>query len=168
MRRILRYLSGTFEFGLFYARLGKFDLIIYYDADYAGSKTDMKSTSGTCHFVGDSLVSWSSKKQNCVVTSTIEAEYISSTLACSQAIWMKNYFFDFYIKFNDCKILCDNTSAINLAKNPITHSRSKHIDIKQHFLRDNVLKNEVPSYFVQTQDQLADMFTKPLATDRFF
>ena len=82
IRRILRYLSGTRELGLFYARTGIFDLITYCDADYVGSKTDRKSTSGTCHFVGDSLVAWSSKKQNCVALWTTEVEYISTALAC--------------------------------------------------------------------------------------
>ena len=167
IKGIFRYLNGTSNLGLFYPSSSLLQLNGFCDADFAGSKTDGKSTSGTCHFIGDSLVAWSSKKQNCVALSITEAEYISAALACSQSIWMKNCFVDLGVMCKGCKLMCDNTSAINLAKNPITHSRSKHIDIKHHFLRDKVLQNEISLEYIRTEDQVADIFTKPLGTERF-
>ena len=103
------------------------------DADFAGYKADKKSTSGTCHFLGHSLVSWFRKKQNSVLLSTTEAEYIAVGSCCVQALWMKQTLrgYDIYLD----KIMCDNISAINLSKNHIQHSRTKHIEIKHHFLR---------------------------------
>jgi hypothetical protein len=89
VKQILRYLKDTSNFGLFYLKLSSFDLVSYSDADFAGSKSDCKSTSRTCHFLGHSLVSWFSKKQNSVSLSTTEAEYIAASLACSQVLWMK-------------------------------------------------------------------------------
>ena len=96
-----------------------------------------------------------------------EAEYILAALACSQVIWMKNCCLDFDVSLHDCVILYDYTSAINLAKNSITHSRSKHIDVKHHFIRDKVLAKEVSLNYVKRDDQIVDIFTKPLANDRF-
>ena len=111
-----------------------------------GSKSDRKSTSGTCHFLGHSLVSWFSKKQNSVSLSTTEAEYIAASLACSQVLWMKQTLKDFGLNYSTTTIYCDNTSAINLSKNPVQHSRTKHIEVRHHFLRDHVLKRR---YFVK-------------------
>ena len=167
VKRIFRYLVDTSDYGLFYPRSPQFNLVTYSDADYAGSRTDRKSTSGTCQFLGESLVSWFSKKQSSVALSTTEAEYIAAALACSQVLWMKNTLKDFNLIFNKIKILCDNTSAINLSKNPVHHSRTKHIDVRHHFLRDNVLKGEIEVEFICTELQLADIFTKPLNYDRF-
>ena len=139
----------------------------YSDADYAGSKVDRKSTSGTCHFLGESLVSWSSKKQASVALSTTESEYIAASLACSQVLYINQFLKDLNIISKKTKIQCDDTSAINLSKNPVHHSRSKHIDVRHHFLRDNVLKGNIELSFVPTHEQLADIFTKPLKTDDF-
>ena len=100
------------------------------DADFAGCKSDRKSTSGTCHFLGHSLVSWFSKKQNSVSLLTTEAEYIAASVAYAQILWMKQTLLDYGISFTNSSIMCDNTSAINLLKNPIQHSRTKHIDIR--------------------------------------
>ena len=167
VKRIMRYLKGTVDFGLFYSKSSTFDLISYSDADFAGSKSDRKSTSGTCHMLGHSLVSWFSKKQNCVSLSTTEAEYIAASLACTQVIWMKQTLKDFGLKFENTTILCDNTSAINLSKNPILHSRTKHIQIRHHFLREQVLNNIIKLEFIPTNKQLADIFTKPLKNEDF-
>ena len=153
--------------GLWYPKGTHFELTSYSDADFAGCKTDRKSTSGTCHFLGHSLVSWFSKKQNSVALSTTEAEYISAGSCCAQALWMKQTLMDFGLVFRHIPIKCDNTSAINLSKNPILHSRSKHIEIRHHFLRDHVQKGDIVLDFVCTEKQLADIFTKPLNEDRF-
>ena len=167
VKRILRYLSGSIEIGLWYSRDSSFELIAYSDADFAGCKLDRKSTSGTCQFLGVNLISWSSKKQNSVALSTAEAEYIAAGSCCAQILWIKQQLEDFGIKLTKTPIRCDNTSAINLSKNPVQHSRSKHIEIRHHFIRDHVQNSNVILDFVCTNDQLADVFTKPLSEDRF-
>ena len=167
VKRIFRYLIGTSTMGLFYQTNNNFNLVGYSDADYAGCKIDRKSTSGTCQFLGYSLVSWSSKKQNSVALSTAEAEYVAIGNCCCQLLWMKQQLEDYGLKFTKMPIYCDNTSAINLSKNPIQHSRTKHIEIRHHFLRDHVQKEDISIEYVHTDDQLADIFTKPLNEDRF-
>jgi hypothetical protein len=167
VKRIFRYLNHTHDFGLFYPKSSTFDLVTYSDADFAGCKSDRKSTSGTCHFVGHSLVSWFSKKQNSVSLSTTEAEYIAASLACAQLLWMKQTLLDYGVSCNVSHIYCDNTSAINLSKNPVHHSRTKHIDIRHHFLRDHVLKGDISLDFISTDRQIADILTKPLKEDTF-
>ena len=167
VKRILRYLIGTQQLGLWYPKASSKLLIGYSDADFAGSKTDRKSTSGACQFLGHSLVSWSSKKQNSVALSTAEAEYIATGSCCAQVLWMKQQLSDFGLNFENIPIKCDNTSAINLSKNPIMHSRTKHIEIRHHFIRDHVQKGDISLEFVQTEFQLADIFTKPLDENRF-
>ncbi|KAK2986388.1 hypothetical protein RJ640_026652 [Escallonia rubra] len=168
VKRILRYLKGTHDLGLWFPRnTSFFDLIGYSDADYAGCKTERKSTSGGCQFLGHSLVSWSSKKQNSVALSTTEAEYMAVGACCAQILWMKQTLLDFGLKYDHIPILCDNTSAIDLTKNPIQHSRTKHIEIKHHFIRDHVQKGDIVLDFVDTNHQLADIFTKPLDSKRF-
>ena len=142
-------------------------MIGYSDADFTGCKIDKKSTSGTCHLLGASLVSWASKKQCSISLSTDEAEYKAMGCCCTQILWIKHNLIDFEIKLECVSIKCDNTSAINLTKNPIQHSRTKHIDIKHHFIRDLVLTKEVKVEYVSTLNQLADIFTKPLPLEQF-
>ncbi|WOH12597.1 hypothetical protein DCAR_0832103 [Daucus carota subsp. sativus] len=132
--------SGTITLGLFYPITNAFDLVGYSDADYAGSQTDRKSTSGVCAFLGQSLVSWLSKKQTSVALSTAEGEYLAAGSCCSQMLWMRQQLKDFGIKCKQTPIFCDNTSTINISENPVNHSRTKHIDVRHHFLRDNVAK----------------------------
>ena len=136
--------------------------------DFAGSKIDRKSTSGTCQFIGSALVSWNSKKQNSVALSTAEAEYISAGSCCAQILWMKQQLSDYGIVLDHISIKCDNTSAIKISKNPILHSRTKHIEIRHHFIRDHILKGDVVFEFVDTKNQLADIITKPLNKDSFY
>ena len=168
VKRIMRYLLGTINLGLWYPKNSTCNLIGYSDSDFAGSKTDRKSTSGTCQFIGSALVSWHSKKQNSVALSTAEAEYISAGSCCAQILWMKQQLSDYGILLDRIPIRCDNTSAINLSKNPVQHSRTKHIEIRHHFLRDHVLKGDCILEFVDTKNQLADIFTKPLPKEIFF
>ena len=129
VKRIFRYLNKTLDFGLYYPKLSSFELMSYSDADYAGCRSDRKSTSGTCHFLGNYLVSWFSKKQNSVALSTADAEYIAAGLACAQVLWMRQTLRDYDILCDTNIIRCENTSAINLSKNHILHSRTKHIDV---------------------------------------
>lgn len=167
VKKIFRYLIGTQNLGLWYPRGTSFDLIGFSDADYAGSKIDRKSTSGTCHFLGHMLVSWSSKKQNSVALSTAEAEYIAAGNCCAQILWIKQQLSDFGVSLNNILIFCDNTSAINITKNPVQHSRTKHIEIRHHFIRDHVLKKDISIEFVDSLNQIADIFTKPLNEAQF-
>src|SRR5256886_9376141 len=143
VKKILRYLKHTTDFGLFYPKACAFELLSYSDADFAGCKTDRKSTSGTCHFLGQSLVSWCCKKQNSVSLSTTEAEYIAVGLACAQVLWMQQMLSDYGITLTKSPILCDNNSAICISKNPALHSRTKHIDVRHHFIRDHIDKGHV-------------------------
>ena len=117
--------------------------------------------------LGRSLVSWSSKKQNFVALSTAEAEYISVGNCCAQLLWMRQTLLDYGISFDQVPLLCDNKSAVKIATNPVQHSRTKHIDIRHHFLRDHVSKGDITMGSVGTEDQLADIFTKPLDESRF-
>jgi hypothetical protein len=133
VKRIMRYLVYTPKFGLWYPKGSTFDLIGYSDADWDGCKIDRKSTSGTYQFLGRSLVSWASKKQNSVVLSTAEAEYIATCHCCAQLLWMRQTLRDYGYKLSKVPILCDNESAIRMADNSVEHSRTKHIDIRYHF-----------------------------------
>jgi len=100
-------------------------------------------------------------------TSTAEAEYIAAGYACAQSIWLKHQLMDYGVKLKKVPLYCDNTSAINLTKNPIQHSKTKHIEIRHHFIRDHIQKGNIEIKLVKTENQLADLFTKPLASDRF-
>ena len=112
------------------------------------------------------LVSWFSKKQVSVALSTAEAKYVAASLCCSQVLWQKQQLIDYGINLDHILIKCDNTSVINLSKNPVQHSRTKHTDIKHHFLRDHVQNGDISLEFVDTNNQLADIFTKPLNEER--
>jgi hypothetical protein len=136
-KRILRYLKHTQNVGLWYPKGENFELIGYFDSDYAGCKVERRSTSGTCQLLGRSLVSWSSKKQNSIALSTVEAEYIAVSSCCAQILWMNATLNDFGIKFKNVPLLCDNESAIKLTNNPVQHARTKHIDVRHHFIRDH-------------------------------
>ena len=149
VKRILRYLKHTPSIGLWYPKGASFTLLGYSDSDFAGCRVDRKSTSGGCHLLGHSLVSWSSKKQNSVAMSTAEAEYIATGACCAQILYMK-------------QSPLDNESATEFANNPVQHSRTKHINIRHHFLRDHVAGNDISFCGVHSKDQLADIFTKPL------
>ena len=139
----------------------------YSDADFTGSRVDRKSTSGTYQFLGNALVSWFSKKQTSVALSTAEAEYISAGSCVTQILWIKQELEDYSLRYTHIPILCDNISAINLSKNPVLHSRTKHIEIRHHFIRDHVQNGDIKLIFVSTENQLADIFTKPLSEDQF-
>jgi len=127
-----------------------------------------KGTSGTCYLLGSSIISWHSKKQACVALSTTKAEYIVVGSNCAQILWLKQQLADFGLKIKKVPLLCDNTSAINLTKNQIQHSRTKHIEIRHHFIRDHVNNGDCEMKFIETKLQLVDIFTKHLPKDRFF
>ena len=113
-------------------------------------------------------MSSSSKRQNCVALSTAEAEYVAAGACCAQLLWMRQTLCDFGCHFTKIQLLCDNESAIKIANNPVSHSRTKHIDIHHHFLRDHETKGDIEIRHVSTEKQLADIFTKPLDESRFY
>ncbi|KAJ9557962.1 hypothetical protein OSB04_012576 [Centaurea solstitialis] len=167
VKRIFRYLKGTPNLGLWYSKDSGFDLTAYSDSDFAGCKIDRKSTTGGCHLLGGKLVSWTSKKQNSVSTSTAEAEYVAAGICCAQVLWLRNQLQDYDIQLSKIPIYCDNTSAIAIANNPVLHSKTKHIEVRYHFIRDHVMNGDIELHFVPTEYQLADLFTKPLDVTRF-
>ncbi|KAJ9552303.1 LOW QUALITY PROTEIN: hypothetical protein OSB04_016348 [Centaurea solstitialis] len=167
VKRIFRYLKGTPNMGLWYSKDSGFDLTAYSDSDFAGCKIDRKSTTGGCHLLGGKLVSWTSKKQNSVSTSTAEAEYVAAGICCAQVLWLRNQLQDYDIQLSKIPIYCDNTSAIAIANNPVLHSKTKHIEVRYHFIRDHVMNGDIELHFVPTEYQLADLFTKPLDVTRF-
>ena len=166
VKHIFKYLKGTPYLGIWHPKGTCFDLIGYTDSDFAGCKIDRKSTSGSCQFLGRRLVSWYRKKQHSVSTSTAEAEYIAGS-CCAQILWIRNQLRDYGLLLNKIPIFCDNTSAITISNNPVQHSRTKHIYIRYHFIREHVMNGTVELHFVPTEQQLADIFTKPLDESTF-
>jgi hypothetical protein len=148
VKRILRYLVATSCFRIWYPKGSTFDLIGYADSDYAGFMVDRKSISGTCQFLGRSLVSWSSKKQTSVSLSTTEAKYVAAGQCCAQLLWMRQTLRDFSYNLSKVPLLCDNESAIRLADNPVEHNRTKQIDIRHHFLRDRQQKGDIDIFIL--------------------
>ena len=129
---------------------------------------DKRSTSKTTFFLGNFLVSCSRKKQSSVSLSTAEAKYIAATTCCTQILWMKKALQDIHMTCDKpSPILCDNTSAISISKNQIMHSKTKHIPIKFHFLRDQVTENNIKLEYIGTKEQVAEVFTKPLPRETF-
>ncbi|GJY91748.1 hypothetical protein Tco_0507530 [Tanacetum coccineum] len=146
---------------------GMIETIVYADSDHARDYIDRKSTSGVCMFMGCCLTSWFSKKQTAFAISTTEAEYVSAGKACQQALWMKQALVDYGIRLDDIPIICDNKGDIDLSKNPVQHSRRSHIEIHHHFLRDNVQKGNISIEKVSSEDNIADILTKPLKHEPF-
>ena len=167
VKRIFKYIKGTTHLGLWYPKGTGVETIVYTDSDHAGDYVDRKSTSGICTFVGYCLTSWFAKKQTALAISTTEAEYVSAGKACQQALWMKQALVDYGIELNNIPILCDNKGAIDLSKNPVQHARTKHIEIRHHFLRDNVQKGIISIEKVSSEDNIADILTKPLKREPF-
>lgn len=155
--------------GLCYRKYKDYKLVGYCDVDnYAGDRLERKRTSGSCHFQGDDLISWSSKRQSTIVLSTAEAKYITSSGCSTRMLWMKTQLEDFQTHESNIHILYDNTSTICLSKNPIMHSRAKHIVINHHFIRDCVQKGILNLKLIDTKHQWDDIFVKPLLEIGFF
>ncbi|GKB52349.1 retrovirus-related pol polyprotein from transposon TNT 1-94, partial [Tanacetum coccineum] len=138
----------------------------YRDSDHAGCQDTRRSTSGSMQLLGDRLVSWSSKRQKSAAISSTEAEYIALSGCCAQILWMRSQLTDYGFGFNKIPMYCDNKSVIALCCNNIQHSRSKHIDIRFHFIKEHVENGVIELYFVNTEYQLADIFTKALGRNR--
>ena len=168
VKRIFRYLKGTVNYGLLYSENASPDCVGFSDADWAGDLNDRKSTSGYTFQINGAAVSWRSKKQTCVALSTAEAEYIALSAAAQEALWMRQLLTDLNVNIDEpVTIYEDNQSAIAMSKNPQFHRRSKHIDIKYHFVRDQVEKKTLTVLYCPTGSMLADLFTKGIPKEQF-
>ena len=170
VKRIMRYLKGTSSLGLMYhANEEDSCLTGYSDADWAGDIDDRKSTSGYIFEFAGGAISWRSKKQTCVALSTAEAEYMALANACQEAIWLKRMFESLMNTKRDTpvRIYEDNQSAICMSKNPQCHGRAKHINIKFHFVREQVNNEKIELVYCPTDLMKADMFTKNLNGPKF-
>nr|GEW78345.1 retrovirus-related Pol polyprotein from transposon TNT 1-94 [Tanacetum cinerariifolium] len=144
-----------------------FELTVFSDADHAGCIDSRKSTSGGIQFLGDKLVSWMSKKQNYTAMSSAEAEYVALSMSRAQVMWIRTQLQDYGFNYNKISLYCDSQSAIAISYNPVQHSHTKHIHTQYHFIKERVENGIIELYFVRTEYQLADMFTKALPEDRF-
>ena len=166
--RILRYLKGTIFDGLYFSSHSSLTLQAYSDADWADDPTDHRSTTGYCFLLGDSLISWRSKKQTVVARSSTEAEYRALVATTAELIWLRWLLQDLGV---DCstatKLYCDNRSAIQITHNDVFHERTKHIEVDCHFIRHHLLQGTLTLQSISFQDQLADIFTKPLPPRTF-
>ncbi|GJS56672.1 putative ribonuclease H-like domain-containing protein [Tanacetum coccineum] len=167
VKRIFRYLKGKPKLGLWYPKVSSFDLESYSDSDYAGANLDRKSTTGGCQFLGRRLISWQCKKQTIVATSTTEAEYVAAASCCGQVLWIQNQMLDYGFNFMNTKIYIDNESTICIVKNPVYHSKTKHIAIRHHFIRDAYEKKLIQVLKIHTDDNVADLLTKAFDVSRF-
>lgn len=162
-KRIFRYLKGTADLGILYKKGANSSLIGFSDSDYAGDLDDRKSTSGFVFMMGSGAISWSSKKQQIVTLSTTEAEFVAAASSSCQAIWLQRLLEVLHNQQQGPTLIhCDNVSAIKLSKNPVMHGKSKHIDVRYHFLRDLCKDGIIDLVFCKSEEQTADILTKPL------
>ena len=167
-KKVLRYLRGTTNLGIFYKKGGNDKLVAFTDSDYASDLEDTKSTSGYVFMLSSGAVSWPSRKQSVVSLSTTEAEFIAVASCACQAVWIRRILEKLSHTQGNCTtVFCDNSSTIKLSKNPVMDGRSKHIDVHFHFLRDLTKEGVVELVHCGTQDQIADVMTKPLKLDMF-
>nr|GEU97715.1 retrovirus-related Pol polyprotein from transposon TNT 1-94 [Tanacetum cinerariifolium] len=167
VKRIFQYIKGTTHLELWYPKGTSIETVVYIDSDHAEDYVDRKRTSSICTFVGYCLTSWFSKKQTTLAISATEAEYVSTGKACQQALWMKQALIDYDVRLDDVSIMCDNKGAIDLRKNTVQHSRTKHIEIRHHFLGDNVQRGHILIEKVPSVENIADLLTKPLKRESF-
>nr|GFB15160.1 uncharacterized mitochondrial protein AtMg00810-like [Tanacetum cinerariifolium] len=152
VKQIFRYLKDTIHIGLWYPKDTGFELTAFSDSDHAGCLDSRKSTSGGIQFLGgDKLVSWLSKKQDCTSMSSTEAEYVSLYACYAQVLWMKTQLTDYGFHFDKIPMYCDSKASIAISCNPVQHSRTKHIDVCYHFIKETVEKGIVELFFVGTE-----------------
>jgi hypothetical protein len=171
-KRVLRYVKGTNDHGILFPNQKnnskKLEAYVYSDSDWGGDMDDRKSTAGYLFMIGNAPISWCSKKQGIVALSSCEAEYVAASFAACQAYWIEMLLSELKtVEATKMRLLVDNKSAIDMANNPVSHGRSKHIERRFHFLRDQVNKEKLELEYCNTEVQLADILTKPMAKARF-
>lgn len=169
VKRIFRYLKGTVNYKLIYCKEGNEELECYSDADWGNELEDRHSISGSCLKLMGGLVSWICKRQRTVALSTVEAEYMALSTTVQETLWLKNLMNEIEADNNSrtTTVYCDNQGAINLAKNNVTSARTKHIDVRHHFIRDHIEKKNIEVKYLSSEEMLADLLTKPLTKERF-
>nr|GEX87394.1 hypothetical protein [Tanacetum cinerariifolium] len=167
VKRIFRYLKGHPKLGVWYPKDPPFDLVAYSDSDYGGATQDRKSTTIGCQFLSRRLISWQCKKNTIMATSTTKAEYVAAASGCEQVLWIQNQLLDYGYNFMNTKIYIDNNSAICIVKNLVYHFRTKHNEIRHHFIRDYFEKKLISVDHIHTEDNVAYRLTKPFDAGRF-
>ena len=169
-KRIFRYLSGTIHLGLFYPKGGSLppDLHAFSDSNWASCYDTIVSTSGFCFMLGSSCISWLSKKQPTKATSSCEAEYRETFIATIKCVWLRWLMDDLSVgQDSSTTIYIDSKSALAVARNPIFHACTNHIEVHYHYVRERLSAGEISLVYVPTQDNLADLFTKALSREKF-
>ncbi|XP_074336014.1 secreted RxLR effector protein 161-like [Apium graveolens] len=168
-KRILRYVKGTLTYGLVYVECqGNYLMSGFSDSDMAGDLDDRKSTGGMAFYLGDSLITWISQKQRCVALSSCEAEFMAATAAACRGIWLQRVLSQISgVKSGPVILYIDNRSAVDLAKNPVFHRRSKHIDVRYHFIRECVEQGLIVIKHISTNEQRVDILTMALSATKF-
>lgn len=167
VKRIFKYLRGTMDLGIIYESNAKLTLNCFSDSDYAGDSDTRRSTTGYVVILGSGAISWSSQLQKCVALSSTEAEYVSSSQAIKELVWLNSLVEELFIGYDSQTLFMDNQSAIRLIKNPEFHKRTKHIDVMYHFIREKFRDGFFVLNYIPTNDQVADILTKPLSRDKF-
>jgi hypothetical protein len=167
-KHVMRYLKGTLDCGLSYNGDRDFRLSGYTDSDWVGSVSDRKSTSGCCFSMGSAMISWQSRKQSSIALSMAEAEYIVACSASCEAIWLRKLLTGLFdLEMEATAILCDNQSCIKMIENPVFHDKSKHIEIRYHYIHDMVQRGAIKLRYISTDEQVANVLTKPLSHVKF-
>jgi hypothetical protein len=167
-KHVMRYLKGTMDYGLIYDGDHDFTLIGYTNADWAGSVADRKITSECCFSLGSAMISWQSRKQYSISLSTAEPEYIAAFSTSCEAIWLRKLLTGLFdLEMRETTILCDNKRCIKMIENLVFHNMSKHIEIRYHFIRDMVERGALKLQYISTDEQVADVMTKPLSRVKF-
>ena len=168
IRCILRYVKSTLCYGLFYEAGKEIQVFGYTDVDWAGSMYDRRSTNGFMFSLGSAAITWSSKKQPTVALSSTETEYRGAAMAACEEVWMQKFLCDLDVQVDGPVVIyCDNMSSIQLARNPVFHARTKHIEVHYYFVREKVLAGEIDLAYVSTvHEQVADIITKALGAEK--
>ncbi|KAL7125651.1 hypothetical protein ABFS83_14G131000 [Erythranthe nasuta] len=165
--RIMRYVKTTLGHGILYKKGGDCKLFGYCDADYAGDHDTRRSTTGYVFILGSGAISWCSKRQPTVSLSTTEAEYRAAAMAAQESTWLIYLLNELHQPLDYMvSLLCDNQSAIRLAENPVFHARTKHVAVQYNFIREKVLQEEIKLEYIETKNQVADLFTKGLNSNQ--